>query len=67
MDSLQHGRTGSLRAGQETKLMYISGQITKAERQGWFDKINFPNATNCVELLKEIRRFCDQPEQEKQE
>ena len=38
---------------------YISAQITKAERRGWFDKINYPNAERCRDLLKEIRTYCD--------
>ena len=41
-------------------LQYISSQITKAERQGYFDKINYPNAEFCIDLLKEIRKHCDQ-------
>lgn len=39
---------------------YISGQITKAERNGYFEKINYLNAEFCIALLKEIRVFCNE-------
>ncbi len=41
------------------ELRYISDQITKAERKGWFDHVNYPSAINCMGLLKEIRSHCD--------
>lgn len=40
-------------------MKYISEQITKAEREGWFDAVNYPNAVACMELLKSIRIYCD--------
>lgn len=39
------------------ELQYIADQITKAEREGWFDTINYPNAERCRALLKEIRDY----------
>ena len=40
------------------KITYISDQITKAEREGWFDKLDFTNADRCMRLLLAIRDEC---------
>lgn len=39
------------------KLEYIANQITKAERSGWLDAVNWTNAVRCQDLLKDIREL----------